>query len=187
MPDHDVINAGVNGELAWNLRNRIDTVLSVIPDTVIIMVGTNDAMGSFRDGYFGGDLYVAMGSPQKPTLKWHKENLQILLETLRDRNIQNRVVLTIPPLGEVRTSSSNKHVDLLNSNIAQVAQETGTTLLDLNAELWKELEALGGADVRTKEFTGIDLWAQTFGSLLYNVFGWSWNDVGEYNNKLKIT
>ena len=34
--------------------------------------------------------------------------------------------------------------------------------------------------------TGIDLWTQTFGSMLHYFFGWSWDDVREYNNDLKI-
>jgi lysophospholipase L1-like esterase len=183
----DVINGGINAELAWNIRNRIDAVLAVKPDVVVLMVGTNDAMGSFRGGYLkGGDLYVAMGAPQKPTVAWHQENLKAVLQKLRDHGIQQRAVLTIPPLGEVRASKANKHVNAINANVKQVALETDTTVIDFNQAIWEEIDRLGGASSDTQEFTGIDVWAQTFGSVLHNVFGWNWNDVGQYNNRLRM-
>ena len=184
----ELINGGINAELAWNIRNRMDAALAAVkPDVVVLMVGTNDAMGSFRGGYLtGGDLYVAMGAPQKPTVEWHQENLKAILQQLRDRGIQQRAVLTIPPLGEVRGSNANKHVYAINANVKRVAAETDTTVIDFNQALWEEIDRLGGASSDTQEFTGIDLWAQTFGSALHNVFGWNWNDVGQYNNHLRV-
>ena len=187
--DKELINGGINGELAWNIRNRVDAaVLAVKPDVVVLMVGTNDAMGSFRDGYLtGGDLYVALlGAPQKPTVEWHQENLKAVLQKLHDHGIQHRAVLTIPPLGEVRDSNANKHVSAINANVKKVAEETDTTVLDFNKAIWEEIDRLGGASSDTQEFDGIDLWAQTFGSALHNVFGWNWNDVGKYNNHLHM-
>jgi lysophospholipase L1-like esterase len=187
-PNKHVINAGINGDLSFGVRNRLVSNLhQTLPDVVVLMVGTNDAMGSFTDGMAGGALYVVMGAPQKPTVAWHMENLEYILATLRDRGIQHRAVLTIPPLGEVRNSPANQLVGVVNKNIAKLAKSTETTLIDLNAELWKNIDLLGGAHAATKEFDGISLWKQIFGSLLHNVFGWSWDDVGEYNNKLLMS
>ena len=36
------INAGVNRELAYNVRQRIDKVIAYKPDFVTILIGTND-------------------------------------------------------------------------------------------------------------------------------------------------
>jgi len=40
------INAGINGDLAWNLYQRIEDVIKCNPDIITILIGTNDAMGS---------------------------------------------------------------------------------------------------------------------------------------------
>ena len=37
-----VVNAGVAGDLAWNVLQRLDSVVRCDPDTVTVMVGTND-------------------------------------------------------------------------------------------------------------------------------------------------
>ena len=179
-----IINAGNNGDTSWNIKQRLDVILSLKLDTVILMVGTNDAMGSFRDGYSGGDLYVMLGNPIKPTIELHQTNLKFILNALKENGIKNRAVLTIPPLGEVFDSKANLHVTQINQNIIQLAKETDTKLLDFNAAIWKAIEKQGGAHKDTKEFTGIGYREQTVGCLLHNVFGWNWNDIGEYNNHL---
>ena len=42
FPDCRFINAGVNSELAYNLLGRIDPIIGINPDIVIILIGTND-------------------------------------------------------------------------------------------------------------------------------------------------
>jgi len=41
----EFINAGVNGDLAYNVRQRIAAVIAQQPDYIIILVGTNDVTG----------------------------------------------------------------------------------------------------------------------------------------------
>jgi hypothetical protein len=40
--DVQVVNAGVAGDLAWNVLQRLDAVIQCEPDMVSLMVGTND-------------------------------------------------------------------------------------------------------------------------------------------------
>ena len=40
------VNAGINGDLAWNLNQRLKNALKCNPDYITILIGTNDAMGS---------------------------------------------------------------------------------------------------------------------------------------------
>jgi lysophospholipase L1-like esterase len=40
------INAGVNGDLAYNVLKRLDSVINLQPDFVTILVGTNDVIAT---------------------------------------------------------------------------------------------------------------------------------------------
>ena len=37
---------GMNGDLAWNVNERIDKIIKCDPDLVFLLIGSNDAMGS---------------------------------------------------------------------------------------------------------------------------------------------
>src|SRR5262245_41482522 len=41
-----LVNAGVNGDLAYNARQRLDEVIACQPDFVIVLVGTNDVLAT---------------------------------------------------------------------------------------------------------------------------------------------
>jgi lysophospholipase L1-like esterase len=43
-PDHEIINAGQGGSTVLNLMERLDSILSLEPDGIFIMVGGNDAI-----------------------------------------------------------------------------------------------------------------------------------------------
>ena len=61
------LNFGKNGELAYNLLQRIDEVIEVKPDIVRLLVGSNDAMGSLDDD--SRVFYTKLGKlPKAPNL-----------------------------------------------------------------------------------------------------------------------
>ena len=45
------LNAGIGGDTAYNLLNRLRPVVESQPDSVVILVGTNDLQASLRGGY----------------------------------------------------------------------------------------------------------------------------------------
>ena len=45
----DIVNAGINGEFAYNVLMRIDEVIMCDPDYITILIGTNDAYGSLSE------------------------------------------------------------------------------------------------------------------------------------------
>jgi lysophospholipase L1-like esterase len=44
LPQHTVINAGVNGSTVMNLLDRLDSVLAQMPDGIFVLTGGNDAI-----------------------------------------------------------------------------------------------------------------------------------------------
>ena len=47
FPNDVFLNEGINGNTAWQVIQRLDPILKCKPDLVILMIGTNDALGSF--------------------------------------------------------------------------------------------------------------------------------------------
>ena len=41
------MNAGINSHLAWTVAQRLDAVLKLKPHASVLLIGTNDCMGSF--------------------------------------------------------------------------------------------------------------------------------------------
>jgi lysophospholipase L1-like esterase len=50
LPDHEIINAGVGGNTALNLLNRLDVILDDNPDGIFVIVGGNDAISYSQPG-----------------------------------------------------------------------------------------------------------------------------------------
>ena len=78
------INAGINSELAYNVLERIDSVIKCKPDFITIMIGTNDANATMNRKNSERAI-KNMGLPEKPTLEWYSENLIKICRELKDK------------------------------------------------------------------------------------------------------
>ena len=52
---YEFVNAGKSGDLAWNLRQRLNDIIACGPDAGTVWIGTNDTAArisdTWRDGY----------------------------------------------------------------------------------------------------------------------------------------
>jgi len=80
-PGWAAVNAGINGELAWNLTQRLDPVVACRPDAVTVLIGTNDTTASMSDEW-GRRAMRRMGVPRLPDLEWYRECLTALVDGL---------------------------------------------------------------------------------------------------------
>ncbi len=95
----DVVNAGINSNLAYNVLLRIDEIVACKPDYISILIGSNDALGSLGEKH--AKHYIkTMGLPQEPTEEFFRENLTELIKQLSEKTNAKIVVLSIPPIGE---------------------------------------------------------------------------------------
>jgi len=128
------LNFGKNGELAYNLLQRIDEVIKAKPDVVILLVGSNDAMGSLDDD--SREYYAKRGKlPKAPNLDFYVENLFSIASQLKDKTDAKVIIVTLPPLGEVLSDEANRVIGMHNDEIRQVCESFDFHLLDLNKEL----------------------------------------------------
>jgi lysophospholipase L1-like esterase len=127
-------NLGVNGDLAYNVLQRLDAAIRVRPDVVTLLVGTNDVNAQFdaawRDRY-RRDQHL----PVDPTRSWYGEQIDRILSRLRAETDARIAVLDIPPLGEDPDSRMNELVRAYNATLAEVAAAHGVPVLPLHARL----------------------------------------------------
>jgi lysophospholipase L1-like esterase len=128
------INAGVNGNLAWNVLQRIDAVIACRPDVVTLLIGTNDVNATFDDEW--QDQYrKEQDLPQRASLAWYRENVAAILDRLSTRSSARVLVLEIPMLGEDLSSTMNQRVDEYNVALRELCAERGVACLPLHDRL----------------------------------------------------
>jgi lysophospholipase L1-like esterase len=125
LPDHDLINAGINGQRSEQILARLPAVVRCQPDVVVVHAGANDLLAV------------------PPDMDALARNLAAIVAGLRPTGARV-ALLTLQPVGERLDDAINLGVGRANEVITRVAAETGATLIDLNASLTRILRASGG-------------------------------------------
>lgn len=130
-----VVNAGINGDLAWNVLRRLDEIIACRPDAVALLVGTNDVLGTL------GPDWEAMyrrrqGIPETPTLDGYVASMRAILDRLAAETTARVAILDLPPIGEDLDSPTNDRVRAYNAALRGVAAgRPGVTVLALHDRL----------------------------------------------------
>ena len=114
------INAGINGDLSWNLHKRLGEIIKCQPSIITILIGTNDAMGSQSKKL--GDDYIKMKKlPQHPSIDWYKKNYDMILTKLINKTNAKIYLITLPWIGENENSKILEIVKNHNKVIEELA------------------------------------------------------------------
>ena len=101
------VNAGVNGNLVYNLIQRMDKIIDCNPNFITILIGTNDANSTLNEK--NSARYIKnMSLPEKPDKKSFKKNYLYLIKELKKHTNAKIVLLSIPPIGEDKSHVSFK-------------------------------------------------------------------------------
>ena len=177
FPKDIFLNEGINGDVVWQVHQRIDPILKCKPDIAIIMIGSNDAMASFNKN--SGERYKRNNSlPEVPTF----ENYQKLLSELIDHlsTIPKIVLCTLPPIGEHQDSSINQHINKFNDCIKLTAQEKNISLLPVSDSLWDELDKRLYPLRSDYDPNTLPILRRIYGGVIHHyVFKKSWDKVAE--------
>jgi acyl-CoA thioesterase I len=174
------VNAGVNGNLAWNVRQRLDEVIDCRPDAVVLFIGTNDVAATLNDKA-ERSYRKLQGIPQTPTLSWYRENVDAILGRLRAETSAKIAVVEIPPLGEDPHGPIDARVRRYNSVLRELAKLHSAELLPLHTRLLALIPDGHAAAA----------YAHTMGPMLRAVFAHrilkrSWDEIS-LRNSLVIT
>ena len=128
------VNAGVNGNLAWNVLRRLDEIMACRPDVVTLLIGTNDVNATFNDTW-RATYRKEQSLPRDPDLGWYRENVGSILDRISRESSARVIVLEIPMLGEDLGSLMNHRVDDYNNVLRTLAAEHGAPCLPLHDRL----------------------------------------------------
>ena len=136
FPEDIFLNEGINGDVVWQVQQRIAPILALKPDIVILMIGSNDAMASFNKK--SGQRYRRNNKlPEVPTFESYQKSLLKLLDNLS--SVSKIAMCTIPPIGENKDSVVNNHVNKFNKFIELTAKKKNIALLPVSKLLREDL------------------------------------------------
>ena len=138
--DFRFVNAGVNGDLAYNVLQRLDEVVSMQPDFVLLMIGTNDILSTLRLS----NLWISRISkrlPHSPTLAWYRSNLEAIVQRLKVETHAHIALASPPILGECLDSYPNRQLRVYNAEIQRIAGGDGLAYLPVFEHIAAYLES----------------------------------------------
>jgi lysophospholipase L1-like esterase len=169
------LNEGINGDVVWQVHQRLDPILNTKPDVVILMIGSNDAMASFNSK--SGERYKRNNNLSDiPTFQSYQK---LLLELLNKLSSVDKVLLcTLPPVGENKDSQVNQHVNKFNDFIKKTAQERYLTILPVSESLWNDLALREFPCINDYNPNSIPLIRRIYGGAMQHyIFKQSWDQI----------
>lgn len=125
------INAGVNGDLAYNVLQRLNSVIACQPDFVTILVGTNDVIATISPRTAGFYRWTKK-LPCTPNLEWYRENLEEIVKRLQQKTEAKIALISLPVLGEDLSSNANQQITKYNDAIREIAERYDLAYLPVN-------------------------------------------------------
>jgi len=137
--DYQLVNAGVNSELSWNVLQRLDEIIACQPDFITILIGTNDANASLN----ARNLAVSkkkMNLPQAPTADWFRENLMEICQQLKLHTNARIALLSLPPIGEDQSHEAYQRTAAYSRIIEEITITFHISYLPLHEKMTAYLE-----------------------------------------------
>lgn len=137
-----MVNAGVDGDLAWNALRRLDAVVGLRPDIVILLIGTNDvAAAAGPEATQAFRVMQGLPADATPSLDWYEENVAAILDRLAQETEARVAVVEIPPAGEDLASPENLETTRYNAVLRRLADARAIPVLPLFERLVAMLPA----------------------------------------------
>ena len=175
------INAGVNGDLAWNLYQRLDDIIRCRPNVITILIGSNDAMGS-QSKLMGDDYVKRKALPRTLSIDWFKENYELIIKSLIDNTNAKIYLITIPWIGESENEEIIEIIENHNKVIKGLGRQYNLDVIPFFDEIHK---FINNKTKESKEHS-IDIYLINYkrfyrivrAILMHYLFGFSWNAIG---------
>jgi lysophospholipase L1-like esterase len=182
----DVVNAGINGDLAYNLLVRIDEIIACDPDYITILIGTNDALGSL--GKKQAEAQVKKKNlPQETTEEFFRENLTELVKRLKENTHARIAILSLPPIGEDLDSVPYSRSVEYGKIVKEIADEYKLTYLPLGEEMNGYLVEKGNEPGVSYEGQGQFTYVMYMAVLKRYVLGRSYDEISAANGLLLMS
>lgn len=138
------VNLGVGGDLSFNTVRLLDRVVTLRPDRVVVLIGTNDILASVFSN-FRRFVRVWKRLSEEPTPERFAENLDAIARRLQ-RDCDARIGLSsLAPVGEDPHSANpvqarlNELIATYNAIIRQVASDRDTDYIAFGESVQEQL------------------------------------------------
>ncbi len=175
------VNEGVNGNLAWNVLQRLDAVVARRPDVVTLLIGTNDVNATL-DERSQRSYRRGQGLPERASLAWYLQNVATILDRLTAETDARVLVLDIPMLGEDLSSEWNRRIEAHNAALRDLCTERDVECLPLHDHLAAHIPP----GHRPPPYTG-DRMLIVRAMLSHMVLRRSWDDISRRNGMVVLT
>jgi len=138
------VNAGINGELAFDARKRLPDVIACQPDAVVVLLGTNDVIGAV-DAAAGRRMHFFKRLPSMPNPELFREHLEGIVLELKQRTGARIALCSLPLLGDDLSSPAHQKVSEYSGRVREVATAHGLSYVPLHEEMVRLRKAYGGA------------------------------------------
>ena len=169
FPQYNMVNAGINSQLAYNALQRVGEVLDCNPSKVFVLIGTNDANASFEGN---ARVYVVTQRLlQNPTRSWYRHNLREIVKRLQRHT--EVYLISIPTIGETTRSHEFRRSSEYAEIVREVAEEWGSGYVPFHEKM---VDALG---VATSPYPFEKADYEMIRGIVYRyLLGRSWDKVG---------
>lgn len=129
--EYEIINAGLNSHLAWNVLERLDEIIECRPDIITILIGSNDvnATISLKNKR---DYIKRMNLPRDPDHEWFCQTLKAIIKRVKTETKAQIAVLTLPMIGESLENSFFNLTKEYSRSIAEITRKMNVNSLDLH-------------------------------------------------------
>jgi len=181
------VNHGVDGDLAWNGLQRLDKLIADAPDTITILIGTNDVNATLSERNL--HRYRAFNHlPVDPTLPWYEENLRAIVVRLKQETCARLALLSLAVIGEDLEHEANHKVNLYNEAIRRVASEEKLDYLPLHERMIAYLHEHEADRASLPPRLGYrDGLINVGNAIALHATGLSWDEVSRRNGLLLTT
>ncbi len=181
--DYQFINAGVNGSTAYDVLQRLDSVIACQPDFIVILVGLNDASAKIAPEFARKNIKLAE-QLEKPSLLVYEKNLGLIVARLKAETQAKIGLLSLPVAGENLFSKANKEIDQYNEVIKKIAEVNNVSYLPFNEKLKAYLKGKGHTRGRSLK-NSMKLYEKAVTD--HFVYGYSLDRISVRNGYLLLT
>ncbi len=182
--DYMFVNAGINSELAFNVLQRIETVIALKPEYITVLIGTNDALGTL--GEQSAQRYIEKWNlPQAPDRKWFRLNLVRIVTRLKRETRAKIALLSLPPITENPDHPGYLQARAYSEDIRLIAQKQQLAYLPLHEVLTFAVE--GEARENKLVFRGPERTLMYKALVAHFVLGRNWDTISAQNGFIFLT
>ena len=181
---YQFVNAGINGNLAYNVVNRLDKIIGCDPDYVTVLIGTNDANASLSEKNRARYM-KEMALPEEPNAEFFRKNIKELILQLKKQTNAEVAILSLPPIGEDIKHIAYQRTKEYSGIIQAVAKKNTVDYLPLHEKITEYIQA-DGQHPKLSYDNGFR-WIMIKGIFSHLLLGTSFDKIAANNGFLIVT